>query len=75
MGAFDPFRPCKHYLLTKPKFHSFCQSMLDEEAGKNKKERPVEENKKLITSALKEAGCIARAQVVQSPGLFLSLHL
>jgi hypothetical protein len=56
MGAFDPFRPCKDYLVTKPKFHSFRQTMLDEEAGKNKKERPTgkkreaekEENKKLI---------------------------
>ena len=67
LGPFDPFRLCKDYLVTKPKFHTFRQVMLDEEAGKNKKERPVgkkreaekEESKKLITSALKEAGCIA----------------
>ena len=67
LGPFDPFRLCKDYLVTKPKFHTFRQVILDEEAGKNKKERPVgkkreaekEESKKLITSALKEAGCIA----------------
>ena len=82
MGAFDPFRPCKDYLVTKPKFHSFRQSILDEEAGKNKKERPTgkkreaekEENKKLITSALKEASCIAADEKPPGDGVVTTLR-
>jgi len=76
LGCFDPFRLCKEYLVTKPKFHTFRQQLLDEEAGKNKKERPTvkkreaekEENKKLITSALKEAGCIAAEETPPGEG-------
>ena len=70
MGNFDKFKLCKDYLVDKPKFHSFRQIMLDEEGGKNKKvcltgnkqEAENEESKKHITSALKEAGCIAAAE-------------
>ena len=41
LGPFDLFRLCKDYLVTKPEFHMFRQLLLDEEAGKNKKEHPA----------------------------------
>lgn len=63
-GNFDDLRMCKDYLKDKAKYLSFRKIM---EAGNTKKvERPTsskkakqdEVDKKLIESALKEAGCI-----------------